>query len=300
MLCGTIRGRQSTFSRTSVDHLDDILSPPSPRNAYEIWKAGLSTHRFLGPPLHPSSAPYQVALRVDDIPHGESVVVTAGRVQRIRLPARVPTGDGAPESLPSMRANLPPEFALAAEEIEEATAFLATAVAASSFERFRAAWKHFLLSLGRTHAKTIRLAKHGAGKEWARSEQQLHLTDPLLYYLREARNEAEHGVAEVVLRGTDSISLGPAPGTGGLLPDVLFGDGALTVRGRPGTCPLLITRTAWRPLLCAVTNKKGANVPLPAAHLGNQIRGEDPISVGRFGLTYHRRALAAAARQGNT
>ena len=237
-----------------------------------------------GPPRH-------VGLRVDEIPHRGSVVVTADGVYDLgRRPALGAAQYGEPECAPSLRDEVPAVFGPVVEELDEAADSLARAIRAETFEAFRPAWKHFLLSLDRARAKIQRLAKFGAGKAWATAEREHQHRDPLLRYLHEARNETEHGVEEVVLQGHAAVGFGPAPGTGGLMPNMYMDDGRVLLEFTHGAAPMQVTHTAWGVQPRPVMDRHGRSWPVPPQFAGLPA-DMLVLAMGRAALRYYQDAL---------
>ena len=259
---------------------------------YDDWKPPLNSDSGL--PDYWPMPPRSVVLKFEDIPHAHSLTLSqnGGRTLSKVSNRHISSLEKFPESL----ASLTSLFEQPREELCEAATFLMNASSATIFAQFKTKWKQFLFSLERAHLKTVRLSKHGAGRVWAQEERERQKVDPLLLYLRESRNEAEHGVEEVVLEGPASLSIGTPKGYSGAMADVVMGDGTIVVTHRMNSIPCVLTRRAWDVRVNSIVVRNHAKVKPPTMHMSKHIDSLDPIAFACLALNYHRDALLRSSR----
>lgn len=167
----------------------------------------------------------------------------------------------------------------ASKEIIEADNFHKTMIKhhVGEFDAFETAWRGFLNKIERVWNKTqAGMCVHTGWRRLESEIENLRKTDPLLCYLRHARNADEHSIQDVA-REWDANQR--------------------TVRVTSTT--LKVQWDPWdRPLL-PITNR-GIRYHPPDTHLGQPLRGEwnkgvaEPIVVAGLAIDFYRQVLDRA------
>lgn len=141
--------------------------------------------------------------------------------------------------------------------------------------------------------------------EWLASVHKLRMSDQLLKYIWEARNDDEHGLKDAIERTPGGMAYGVSlPGERASMRDQ-FGNtyidnigGAVFVSGaNPNSiAPYKFASLDGKPIrnvfvpencvLVSVTDKKGIKYDPPLEHLGNPIVDRSPLSIGRMTTKY--------------
>lgn len=138
--------------------------------------------------------------------------------------------------------------------------------------------------------------------EWAAKYKATQLSDPLLQYLAEARNQITHGKTGLLLWGDPTVHLGSSDFEVFIKDLKIYQD--FTV-----TCTLSSTADIDRlatpirfdmgsPSLPTIENRKDKKnpkvVPPPRAHLNKEIEDGSPDSIIELGHTYYKSMMEAA------
>ena len=175
----------------------------------------------------------------------------------------------------------------ATRQFEEAKEALSTFANATDFKEMEVAWSRFLISSNGVYAKVEQASKSNAkSKEWYRRKKDERKSDPLLIYLRQARNSDEHSVELITARHIDSLELS--------------GGGSYTVDGRYGaTIGSLIVSEAPSPsvkvdnphIRVSSVHDRSYTFEPPKEHMGQPITDNSVIGIASLFITYLERLL---------
>ncbi|MCC6927331.1 hypothetical protein [Novosphingobium sp.] len=152
---------------------------------------------------------------------------------------------------------------------------------------FETHWLDFLVQWKGVYSKIQQAAKDSPAEiQWFGAVNQERRRDPLLRWLFEARNDAEHGLGRTTSRIGHNIYLGPASGESGVF-DVRFGDGGIeVVRSDGSVVENAYTVEAMPVHLVAVSERDGIRkVEPPTEHFGKSI-DRSPIVAAELGFNW--------------
>lgn len=168
----------------------------------------------------------------------------------------------------------------------------------SDFATFEAAWSDLLIALNSIHS----ILENGASTfpksaGWYSKKKGERRADPLLQYLKQARNADEHGIEPVARLKPGGMTIGGAgqsfdlyslrtvpDGLGGMQIEVVTGPGQTPHIGFFGPSAKLVP----------VTNR-GISYAPPKEYLGARLADQTPLTVAELGLEYHQTLLEEAA-----
>lgn len=153
------------------------------------------------------------------------------------------------------------------------------------------AWEDYLNELARGFNKLFHGERKGTpASAVIRQIADDRKDDPLLNYLREARNVLEHGIAMVATQQGTARDLEPHEPRPALWMEIVSvdEDGNKTVHSAgPGDLQIMENlRFILVPLLVG-----GKSVPVPDIHFGKAVTDNSPIGIGAEGLIYARKKL---------
>ncbi|UUX97464.1 hypothetical protein [Aquabacterium sp. J223] len=177
------------------------------------------------------------------------------------------------------------------EHLARAKAHVEAFATAPTLEDAEHHWKSFLQDLERCWFKAE--AHYGRSPKWngwAAKYRKARETDPLLAYLRRARDAQEHTIADITSRVPGSITMAAAdPQKPAYMSEVIVHkDG--TVSGVAENLKVEVTSPSLG--LLPVTNR-GKSYPIPTSHLGQPFHGR-PVALAECGLAYYAELLDAA------
>jgi hypothetical protein len=196
--------------------------------------------------------------------------------------------------------------------IEKASAHLArarhaTAVLAASrtFDRFEYAWGDFIAEYGRFLSKLETGSKADPkSRQWYGGLKKKHRADPLMSYLFQARNAAEHGLEDVTRRTADMGRI-RFPATKTVKMGVMMrlnSDGSMDIKdpkvttedGEFTNLELLNPRVE----LVTVTDDRfpDQSWPPPETHFGSPIADRSPIGLAKLAIAEMEAVLSAAVQ----
>jgi hypothetical protein len=165
-------------------------------------------------------------------------------------------------------------------------------------EGLQSAWESFVFRLERAWVRTERVVQAQRGdmaQSWFSANTKLRRTDPLLVYLRQARNAETHAISTSI--GADRIfSIADRYGRPFRAEDLTIElkDGVLSVN--INSLDIGIEWTGKQepadPYLQPIINRGKIYEP-PARHLGNRLTNQHPVAVATLGLQFYRGAYAA-------
>lgn len=181
---------------------------------------------------------------------------------------------------------------LASDEIEKMAD-------ATAFSRFEVAWQTFLFRVERAweRAESV-MRKNPSWQRWISKHSSMRKKDPLLRFIRQARNAETHVVSATV--GKDVvISLKERTGQPFSIDriEVSFEDGILTwnVCSEDKTLSLEPTLMPGNPKLIRFENR-GAWYNPPVEHLGKRLQDLHPVAVAMLCVDYYRVAIDEAEK----
>jgi hypothetical protein len=164
---------------------------------------------------------------------------------------------------------------------------------ADSFKKLEDAWSDFLIAANRVYGKLEQGAKdNGKSSAWFGRKKHERKKDPLLSYLKQARDADEHGLQQISERKDGGFSLTAKerpfhlyklvsiPGKGTRL--TVDDPTAVEIRFIPSSISLI-----------EVTNR-GEKFPPPTQHLGKPLECTRAVGVAKHALRYLENLLTEA------
>jgi hypothetical protein len=156
-------------------------------------------------------------------------------------------------------------------------------------EVYEREWKNLLSALERLWGKAnSHFGKSREWKAWSEEVVRLRRTDPVLRYLRVARNVDEHTIEPIADREVITKSL-EATRT------VSYDEKGRIVPSPFAKPPRLIV-TAHRMRLLSVKDRN-ETIPVPDSHLGSPIEGHLPLVVAEAGVRFYADLLERAEKR---
>lgn len=177
------------------------------------------------------------------------------------------------------------------KDISRAQEHLDNMAAASDFDQYSHEWQEFLFHLERVWERALRAYESRSWfQELNRTYAKLRKGDPLLRYLKQARNAETH-----TLQGTLTSSLNVAVREKFGRPfslsrvDTTLIDGCLTIDIKTHELLLDFDADVFRsmPTLARI-RCRGKWYNPPNSHLGNRLKTQNPVVVGKIGLDFCR------------
>lgn len=178
---------------------------------------------------------------------------------------------------------------------------LGAAENAESYTAFTAAWYLFLVAAKNVYTTLEQGAKSSPqSRQWFGKRKNDRKSDPLLQYLFQARDDDEHGLADVTRLQPGSLAIGKAaPGySSSMHIDRLeIKDGKVHI-GKITSLdgkPVLIENIPAHAVLMPVTGRGNITYNPPETHRGEKLADTLPITIGELGLTYLEELVSEAA-----
>ena len=178
----------------------------------------------------------------------------------------------------------------AARRLEEAKGALSTLALATNFREMESAWSRFFVLSNGVYAKVEQASKSNAEcKAWFGRKKQDRESDPLLLYLKQARNSDEHSVELTTARHIDSLELS--------------GGGSYTVDGRYGATIRSLTVSDGSSPYVKVNNPhiqlssvhdRSKTFEPPKEHMGQPIADDSVVGIASLFVAYLERLLIEA------
>lgn len=163
-------------------------------------------------------------------------------------------------------------------ELSRAEAALQAMEASEDLEAFERHWQEFLHRLERVWIKcTAQYKSSSRWQCWSGDMVRLRRNDPLLSYLKNARDADQHTLSAITARSPSELTLTAGGPQGRVLIKriTIDGDGQLAMEGDG------VLNVVFRPeqtQLMPVVNR-GRTYPVPRSHLGRPINPEDVLAV---------------------
>lgn len=178
-------------------------------------------------------------------------------------------------------------------ELSKAAAALQAMEASEDLEAFERHWQDFLHRLERVWIKCMAQYKSSSRWQgWSGKIVGLRRNDPLLSYLKNARDADQHTLSAITVRSPSELTLTAGGPQGRALIKrltidrdgklLMEGDGVLNVLFRPEHTRLL-----------PVVNR-GRTYPVPSSHLVRPINPEDVLAVAHAGWAFYASVLDQA------
>lgn len=183
-------------------------------------------------------------------------------------------------------------------DLQLAAAAIEEMAAATAFSDLKSYWETFLFRLERAWERTERTVRAIPGRDaqsWLSTNAKLRRSDPLLQYLKQARNAETHALASSV-DWNKIISISDRFGRPFSLNNVNVSLERGTLVIDLGCHDIGIDWNAKAeaavPKLQRICNR-GTWYDPPRRHLGNKISDEHPVSIAALGLNYYNGAYVA-------
>jgi hypothetical protein len=169
---------------------------------------------------------------------------------------------------------------------------------ATTLCELKTAWESFLFRVERAWERTERFVQQqsgGAAQSWLSTNAKLRRVDPLLQYLKQARNAETHAIASSV-ESDKVISITDRFGRPFIVNDV-----KLSVEGTTLVIDLnsLDIGIDWTGKVEPTNPKlqqivvRGKKYDPPTRHLGNRIESTHPVFIATLGINFYKGAYAA-------
>ena len=170
-------------------------------------------------------------------------------------------------------------------------------VDATNLSEFETEWEHFLFRIERIWERTEKTyRRHQGFQKWFSPYQQLRRKDPLLRYLKQARNAETHSL-EGTLASPLSICVKEKYGRDFQVKSVstTLENKCLTVNLESDDLFLELNTEIFRksPNVARIKNR-GKWFNPPTSHLGNRLNESSPIVLGKLGLNFCRALVTEA------
>ncbi|HDC4360779.1 TPA: hypothetical protein O8L70_002883 [Enterobacter hormaechei] len=165
--------------------------------------------------------------------------------------------------------------------------------ASSSYEEYEENWCDFLNRLEKSFEKLRRACAPAMGKfsSLISKENTMMGTDPLLQYLKQARNADTHSIQDIAKRIPAMYGIDFDYSQGGrsvFIKNMTIVGG--TVTRYEGTHPLKMVFTPESIEVKEVENRKKVYHP-PTSHLGKPLNTRHPAELARLGLDFYQKLL---------
>ncbi|MDR5865690.1 hypothetical protein [Halomonas koreensis] len=181
----------------------------------------------------------------------------------------------------------------ARREIEAAYEHISNMESAETLEEFQKNWEHFLNDISRAWDKTTSYFKHK--KEWNKINSKyksILKNDPLLKYLKIARNIEYHGIKEITEHQPATTTISSTPPKPGFKQP----DGSTVI---PAQELLKIRLDGPRVKLISLEDR-GKTFHPPTTHRGKPIDQNNIIEVAKKAADFYQEVLQAAQTEINT
>lgn len=177
------------------------------------------------------------------------------------------------------------------KELRQAEAAVRQMRQARNAGEFEGAWKEYLHRVERVWNKSHRAYQDGAYEPWRGTYAEARRTDPLLRYLKQARDADEHTVEPIITREPGGVAIGAVTAGPVYVEEMTISDGVVRIKNAQPGLAITVVPGRWRLLPAA---SRGVATPPPTEHAGRPLGGTDPVSVADMGLAYYRVFLSAA------
>jgi hypothetical protein len=177
----------------------------------------------------------------------------------------------------------------AKDHLAEAKAALERAESSPNFKAFKSEWRRFLLEINGVHTKLEQGAKQNPqSRQWYGERKKECRKDPLLLYVKQARNADEHGLKDVIEHKPGHVIIGKSGEDVHLRnfqsgPEGFQGE----IEAIAGVFPTVDIQPS-RPILVTVQDDRYVNsFDPPKEHMGKTLKDTSPLAVAKLALQYH-------------
>ena len=177
---------------------------------------------------------------------------------------------------------------------------LEAAEKSASYHAFTDAWYLFLVAAKNVYTTLEQGAKASAqSRQWFGGKKNDRKSDELLQYLFQARDDDEHGLADVTMLNPGFLGIGKAAeGFSHSMSISMSTDehGTPTIHKLESHdgLPILIEQKGPHAVLLPVTGRSSIRYDVPTQHLGKPLPDDLPLTVGKLGLAYLEALVAEA------
>lgn len=185
------------------------------------------------------------------------------------------------------------DFTPAEKELRASKRCLERMISAASYEEYEESWSDFLNRLEKIFEKLDKACFPVKSKliSLISKENMLRSSDPLLQYLKQARNADTHTIQDIAQRVPASYGIGFNMRHGG---KTAYIDSLKIVNGTiteyRGSHPLVVSFTPETVEVKEVVNRKIRYSP-PASHLGKPLQTRHPTDLAKLGLAFYEQLL---------
>ena len=174
---------------------------------------------------------------------------------------------------------------------------------AETFADFQDEWYFFLVSFKTVYTALEQASKAtGPDQVWFGLKKSERKNDPLLRYLYQARDDAEHGLSEGLDLEPGSLAIGvnrEGASTHIHIEELRLEDGVAHVKGFKGLDdkPVLIEHSAPKAVLRTVICRGPVSYHPPSEHLGKSLANPSPLNVAELGFSHLTELVREAANR---
>ncbi|MEE9684018.1 hypothetical protein V4841_08365 [Lelliottia amnigena] len=181
------------------------------------------------------------------------------------------------------------DFTPAEKELRACKRCLDRMISAESYEEYEESWSDFLNRLEKIFEKLDKACFPIRSKfiSLISKENMLRGSDPLLQYLKQARNADTHTIQEIAQRVPGSYAVGfdtTHDGKGTYIESLKIVNGSVTEY--KGSHPLVVTFTPESVEVKEVVNRQQRYAP-PATHLGKPLDTLHPTDLAKLGIEFY-------------
>jgi hypothetical protein len=179
---------------------------------------------------------------------------------------------------------------IAREELEKAKRKLEDMKSSKSLEDFEENWKSILDCLEKCWIKAERECQGHKNKfePWQGTYKHLRRNDPLLSYLKQARDTDNHSIQPIVEKVAGKATVKFENSKGGVIEKLKISNGVITDYSGD---PIIVEFHPGRVEAKAVTNS-GKSFNPPHYHRGSQLKNpKDPIEIAKLGIAFYQNYL---------
>lgn len=168
-----------------------------------------------------------------------------------------------------------------------------------SYEEFTDLWYTFLVAAKNVYTTLEQGAKVSAqSRQWFGAKKNERRQDPLLQYMFQARDDAEHGIEAVTELVEGNLFIGitsDGPTNGPVIRTMeMREDGTVFIDGVQRDPSAAIRETPSTAKLVPVVGRGHIVYPPPSHHLGKQLEDQGPFHVAKLTLDYLQTLVAEA------
>ena len=185
------------------------------------------------------------------------------------------------------------------KDLDVAEKAISNMAEAESFSDFEEEWQIFLYRIQRAWERCERKIKKEKGfQQWFKPYQKLRKNDPLLVFLKQARDAETHAVSGTIDKPL-SLQVYEKTGRSFQIEDIesTLNDGVLVVDIKSPDLFLNLDVEVKHtdPKLVKFKNRGVVYEP-PKKHIGNQLENDHPVAISQLGLVFYRSFVEEAER----